>query len=536
MKMFKNIFAANLFGTHPKSVRRRFFRDLVALIVFTSGAIFTVWYIQADRAKRLVAEKQIRKVSARALTEFEGIFKPVEATLSIAQKWGRAGILDPLNVPAMNAKFIPILDKVSAVSSILIADSEGVEYFLIKDGGTWTSRSTGLAKDGSRTLWKRWTDSGELLDRWSKKTQYDPRTRPWFQGVLTGSNEDDIFWTPVYRFITLKTFGVTASMRYQSKNDRSKTYVAAFDVPLAGIAKTILDLKPSDNGKIFLFNAEGMILSQKTGTDLLFSEATTPIVVHAMEAWRSVPDAEDQPLEFKSDGRACWGLFRPAVPGNPSVFIGVAVPEADFFGRLQARQTETIFIAMGILAAGILLTFMLVRKYSYQLKDLPVQNLNRLDLEMAVPRLISSGESNTLEFKSTMRTNLKTGKAGKEIELAWLKTVVAYLNTDGGILLIGVDDAGNISGIEIDAFENHDKCRLHFKNLINQHIGLEFSKHLTLDIASIGEKTVVVIECERSGKPVFLKTKKGEDFYIRSGPSSVRLSVSEVLAYLDKRG
>ena len=46
--------------------------------------------------------------------------------------------------------------------------------------------------------------------------------------------------------------------------------------------------------------------------------------------------------------------------------------------------------------------------------------------------------------------NLKSGKNGKEIELAWLKGVVGFMNTNGGILLIGVDDSGTILGIDAD--------------------------------------------------------------------------------------
>lgn len=204
-------------------------------------------------------------------------------------------------------------------------------------------------------------------------------------------------------------------------------------------------------------------------------------------------------------------------------------------GEVYSKQKSTMLIAAAILVAGIVLALFLARKYSYQLKDLPTQTLNRTDPASEILKLVKSGESSILEFKSTMRMNLKTGKPGKEIELAWLKALVAYMNTAGGILLIGVDDEGNINGIETDNFENNDKCRLHFKNLINQHVGLEFSKYLTMDIVAINGEKIVAIECERSTQPVFLKTKQTEEFYIRSGPSSVKLSMSEVLSYLEKR-
>ena len=58
-----------------------------------------------------------------------------------------------------------------------------------------------------------------------------------------------------------------------------------------------------------------------------------------------------------------------------------------------------------------------------------------------VKSLIRSGESDRVEFKSTLRWNLKTDRAEKVIEKSWLRSIVAFLNTDGGILLIGVADA-----------------------------------------------------------------------------------------------
>jgi len=133
-----------------------------------------------------------------------------------------------------------------------------------------------------------------------------------------------------------------------------------------------------------------------------------------------------------------------------------------------------------------------------------------------------------------MRTNLKTGKAGKEIEIAWLKTVAAFMNSDGGILLIGVDDAGRILGNDADNFANEDKCRLHFKNMLNTHIGAEFTRFIHFKIVSIKEKTILIVECERVRRPVFLSIGKQEDFFIRSGPSSMKLSMSQMVKYLSE--
>ena len=63
--------------------------------------------------------------------------------------------------------------------------------------------------------------------------------------------------------------------------------------------------------------------------------------------------------------------------------------------------------------------------------------------------LIKRGESKTLEFKATLRWNLRENrKDDKAITHAVLKTIAAFLNTAGGDLLIGVADDGTVTGIE----------------------------------------------------------------------------------------
>jgi len=152
-----------------------------------------------------------------------------------------------------------------------------------------------------------------------------------------------------------------------------------------------------------------------------------------------------------------------------------------------------------------------------------------------IKSIISSGESNSVEFKSTLRWNLKTDRSEKVIEKAWLKSVAAFSNSDGGVLLVGVEDNGDILGIEADNFDNEDKYLLHVNNRIQQHIGLEHAGFIRYQLVPVDIKKVLLIECQPSPSPVFLKISKEEEFYIRVGPGSRRLSTSEVVAYVTNR-
>jgi len=152
-----------------------------------------------------------------------------------------------------------------------------------------------------------------------------------------------------------------------------------------------------------------------------------------------------------------------------------------------------------------------------------------------VKSLIKLGESNRVEFKSTLRRNLNTDRSEKAIDKAWLKSVAAFLNSDGGALLVGVTDNGDIMGIEADNFDNEDKYLLHVNNRIQQHIGLEHAGFIGYQLVAVENKKVLLVECQPSPTPVFLKISKEEEFYIRVGPGSRRLSTSEVVAYVTNR-
>ncbi|HIH74017.1 MAG TPA: ATP-binding protein [Methanosarcina sp.] len=150
--------------------------------------------------------------------------------------------------------------------------------------------------------------------------------------------------------------------------------------------------------------------------------------------------------------------------------------------------------------------------------------------------LIRRGESKRLEFKSTLRMNLITGKPDWNIEHAVLKTIVAYLNTDGGILLVGVSNSGEALGIKNDGFPSEERFLLHFKQLIKQHIGLNYAPMIEYTLVPVNGNEVLEIDCKKSDEAVFLKTDKDEEeFYIRIGPSSERLAGSKLIEYVNRR-
>jgi DNA-binding response OmpR family regulator len=153
----------------------------------------------------------------------------------------------------------------------------------------------------------------------------------------------------------------------------------------------------------------------------------------------------------------------------------------------------------------------------------------------AAAALVKEGESEKLEFKSTLRCNLHTGKSDKRMENACLKTLAAYLNSGGGVLVVGVDDEGKALGLDADKFPSEDKLLLHLNTLVMNHLGGEVTRLIHESMHTLDGQRVLVVQCLRSTQPVFFRRDNEEFFYVRSGPSTQALSPSEVLAYLKDR-
>jgi len=159
--------------------------------------------------------------------------------------------------------------------------------------------------------------------------------------------------------------------------------------------------------------------------------------------------------------------------------------------------------------------------------------------------LIAEGESDELEFKSTLRWDVKEGTINKKLEEVIMKTVAAFANSQGGTLLIGVADEGEVLGLEPDYHSlggvDCDKFELHLRNLLNQQFGTGFvTSKVVIKFHEIGEKEVCQIETAAAKEPVILKVKDKngqptEKFYARSGNSSQEIPLSEMNAYIKER-
>lgn len=119
-------------------------------------------------------------------------------------------------------------------------------------------------------------------------------------------------------------------------------------------------------------------------------------------------------------------------------------------------------------------------------------------------------ENEHMEFKSQVTNDL-------------YKEVIAFANTDGGVIYIGMDDNGNVVGID-DVDDAYTRITNDIRDAVMPDVTM-FVKYTLQD-----NEVVRIAISEGSRKPYYLKSKglKPSGVYIRQGASSVSASSEQI--------
>jgi len=146
------------------------------------------------------------------------------------------------------------------------------------------------------------------------------------------------------------------------------------------------------------------------------------------------------------------------------------------------------------------------------------------------------GESSSVEYKASIRWDMDQDKINKELEKVIIKTIDGFLNFEGGTLLIGIDDNGEIIGIEKDIStlkkKNIDGFQQLLINLISEYLGAEYSQYINITFEKVDNKSVCIVNIDKAPQSVFVREKDTKLFYIRSGNTTKLLNSEEAYNYI----
>ena len=157
----------------------------------------------------------------------------------------------------------------------------------------------------------------------------------------------------------------------------------------------------------------------------------------------------------------------------------------------------------------------------------------------SVDDLIAEAETATLELKSSMRWDYNQDKPNTGLSKPIVAATAAFLNSDGGSVIVGANDAGVVLGIERDfstlgAKGNRDGWELALRSALRDKLGSEINALIDITFTETKGHTVALVSCQPHYKPVFLTDGSETEFWVRAGVSSQRLDVRATSEYIAK--
>lgn len=152
---------------------------------------------------------------------------------------------------------------------------------------------------------------------------------------------------------------------------------------------------------------------------------------------------------------------------------------------------------------------------------------------------IGRGETRTVELKSSMLYDYDRDVRNRELQGVLLKEIVALMNTDGGVVYVGVSDNGDILGLDKDYSMTGRRGGWHgwSESLTSavKTLGPVAAANVNHEPIEIGGKTVARITVLRGARPAFLDPKTKGRFVVRQGSSSISLTPQEAIEYARER-
>nr|WP_246525794.1 ATP-binding protein [Thalassovita aquimarina] len=177
------------------------------------------------------------------------------------------------------------------------------------------------------------------------------------------------------------------------------------------------------------------------------------------------------------------------------------------------------------------------------------KKLSQPQVSSRVLELIDQGEGPRVEFKSSIfiSTKKKQFNPGISIEECVddslkekvAKEIAAFLNAEGGTILFGVTDDGDLRGCEDDfsTFSSGgspgDKADLILKQIVSQHFREpdNIFYHLKIDCVDIDGKHIVMLSVASRKQLAFLKSSKPSQLYLRVSSHALPIPYEKIEQY-----
>ncbi|RLD44693.1 MAG: hypothetical protein DRI86_06920 [Bacteroidetes bacterium] len=394
--------------------------------------------------------------------------------------------------------------------------------------------------------WKRYKNN-KLISKWDESFEVAMVDSEWFKNIVTNNNQ--IHWL----------FNIPNKVNNQLTTDNNLFY-SGYSYKNQDITSTIVlsysRMQLLEKFDIYrTYDQVNLLIETKNGDKMNLGSGITETFKN-LDSTNSINSFKDSLIKetlfhynrfskqdsgifsFAYKENTYWNSFKKYNDDTFGVkYFLLSVPSFDIVTEHKLNKYYNIEFPLGavLLLVGLVLLFVNKSKF-YQLSQKKIPSLKLLLIE---------DENRYLEFKSSMRWDYRQEKVNPALEQVIFKTIAAFGNTDGGILIIGVDDDKNVLGLQNDfdtlKKKDADYFEIHLRNLLHTLMGVKYvSSYIRMKFEIVNNKTVCKLRVLKAKEPLFLivKDKNGksnEKFYVRSGNSSQEIeSIGEINDYINE--
>lgn len=517
----------------------KFFKNqiLFSISLFITLSVSVVFLVQLK--EEFFPDKQIQLITNLYTKDFVKTATEVENTLSIIKSQIDSTHFSSLNLDQKAAFMIEHIQIDAKVKGLMILEHTG-RFSLLQHEQSSFVFATDSASKIDNVKWYRLNNKGEIQNTWAMALGMELDILNWGEEVFNDSYRYRTpLWTSSGQILGLKNGGLATHITWHSKvNGQLITCIVVLD---QSTMVTNVPRSMKENFQSFIVNLNNVEIPFQ-GQSRMNTDSSTKMSVFnkAKESWSITGTMIPGTFSFVYNGDVWWSQSdKVNVKGVNAVVLSIN-ETALYYTSFMDHAIELSAIAV-LLILTIILFFRGRKKRHLSLEEfVKSQNTDKHASE-----LIKVGEHDHLEFKSSFRWDFQLSVVNKELEGVIAKSIAAFSNARGGTLLIGVDDDGNVLGLEKDINTLKRKDLDFFENTLRAFLNKSFSvsfvtQNLEIKFPVIEDKAICRINVAASQDPVFIEiaknSKKSERFYLRSGNTSQEItSLSEINSYVKDR-
>ena len=515
--------------------------------------VFLLFGYSGLKSKDVFSENLINSLSDRLDKELTGLLDPVrEGILEIIQAYPASSAFS-VDEDSLARAFMPLISGVPAIGSIILYNNQGQHFTVYRERNSYVTclGSRDTQKEG--LVWNRRLRDNSISSSWSEMIIGQEERRRALLDIMDQIAQDDeeIWWTGLYRSNLLKETVITAAVDWFSEDD-SSVFVCTVEMPVRILIRQVQSFNRYKDRIIFLVTGPGRLIEipaeipdsvQTLAEKYLAGEMDSPqdsVLLVYLNNWHALGGNSPVTYHHRLPEGDWWLSILPFSSFERIDALGLALSETSLKMGLLKRNYQVIIVT--VLALASILMFIAAARKRRQKGSYEPGEAGRGDWQ----EMIRGGENQYLEFKSTLRWDQQLQKVNPKLEEVIIKSLAAFSNGRGGTLLIGVRDNGEIAGLQDDydslRKQDSDYFEIHLRNLLKQHFGIPFiTQHMVVEFPVIDGKEICAIRIEAGTEPVYITTtdkhgNKTERFYVRSGNTSQEIqSLKEITEYISKR-